>query len=128
MEWEVPENIEKAQASMEFILQGCKCKGGCSTRRCSCQRKDRICGPSCQCINCMNTPTTPPTTQAYVSELETLDLLTEEQDQEEAEYVNDSDDDDLDDLRAEREMEEIMCFVFGEDSDEDGEDEPETVD
>ena len=35
VEWEVPENIEKAQASMEFMLKGCKCKGGCSTRRCS---------------------------------------------------------------------------------------------
>lgn len=117
VEWEVPENIENPQASMEFMLKGCKCKGGCSTRRCSCQRKDRVCGPSCQCINCVNTPTQPPTTQAYVSELETLDLFDEEQDQEE-EYVNDSDDDDLDELRIDSEMEEIMHFVFGDESDD----------
>ena len=49
------------------------------------------------------------------------------QDQEEAEYTHESDDD-LEDLRAEREVEEIMQFVFGEDSEEDSEDEPETVD
>ena len=55
-------------------------------------------------------------TQAYVSELETLDLLDEEQDQEE----EDSDDNDLDYLRVDREMEEIMHFVFGDES----EDEP----
>ena len=127
MEWEVPENIKKAQASMDFILKGCKCKGGCSTRRCSCCRKDRLCGPSCQCINCTNTPTQPATTQGYVRDLETLDLLTEERDQEEAEYVHKSDDD-LEDLRAEREEEGIMQFVFGEDSEEDDKDEPKTVD
>ena len=65
----------------------------------------------------MNTPTQPPTTQAYVSELETLDLFDEEQDQEE-EYVNDSDDDDLDELTIDSKMEEIMHFVFGDESDD----------
>jgi len=65
----------------------------------------------------VNTPTQPATTQAYVSELETLDLFDEEQDQDE-EYVNDSDDDDLDELRIDSEMEEIMHFVFGDESDD----------
>jgi len=46
-----------------------------------------------------------------------LDLFDEEQDQEE-EYVNDSDDDDLDELRIDSEMEEIMHFVFGDESDD----------
>ena len=110
---------------MDFILKG-KCKGGCSTQRCSCCRKDRLCGPSCQCINYTNTPIQPATTQGYVRDLETLDLLTEERDQEEAEYVHKSDDD-LEDLRAEREVEGIMQFVFGEDSEEDDKDKPETV-
>ena len=58
-------------------------------------------------------PTQPATTQAYVKDLETYDLLTEEQDQEEG--VHESFDDDLDDPRAEREVEKIMHFVFGED-------------
>jgi len=48
-------------------LKGTSAKGQGSTHRCSCQRKDRICGPSCQCINSMNTctPTQPSTNQPY---------------------------------------------------------------
>ena len=109
VEWEVPENIQKAKKSLDFMLKGCKCKGGCSTRRCSCKRSEKICGPSCQCINCTNIPT-----KAVTTELETLDLLDEEQEQEE-EYVSDSDDE-LDDLRVERETDDIMRFVFGDSS------------
>lgn len=122
MEWEVPENIEKAQASTEFILKGCKCKGGCSSRRCSCRKKERICGPSCQCVNCSNIPTLEAcTTQKDISELETIDLLEEqdqEEEEEEEEYVTDSEDDELDDLRCDRETDEIMRLVFGDDSDD----------
>ena len=92
--------------------------------KCSCRRKDRLCGPSCQYINCINTSTQPATTQAYVGDLDTLDLLTEEQDQKEVGYIQVSDDD-LDALQADREVEEIMHFVFREDSEED---EPDTVD
>jgi len=90
-------------------LKGASAGGGW-TCRCSCQRKDRICGPSCQCINSLNTctPTQPPTNQSYVSELETLDLLNKEHELEE-EY---SQNDDLNDLREDRETEDIMCFVL----------------
>ena len=70
---------------------------------------EKICGPSCQCINCTNIPN-----KAVTTELETLDLLDEEQEQEE-EYVSDSDDE-LDDLRVERETDDIMRFVFGDSS------------
>ena len=105
LEWKVPENIEKAQESMDFILKGCKCKAGCSMQ-CSCHRKYRLCG--CHCINCTNTPTQPAATPAYVRDLETLYLLTYKQDQE-VRYVQASDND-LDDLRAEREVEETSHF------------------
>jgi len=65
-------------------LKGASAGGG-STHRCSYQRKDRICGPSCQCINSMNMckSTQPPTNQSYVSERETLDLLNKEHELEE---------------------------------------------
>lgn len=61
--------------------------------------------------------TEPQATLSYASDLETLDILTEEQDKEAA-YVDDSDDDDLNDLRLEREVDEIVRFVFGEESGE----------
>ena len=113
MVWEVPRNIERAKASMSFIMTGCKCKTGCSTRRCSCQHKERICGPNCQCINCTNTTITQ-TTDVGITELEVEDLLQETNDDE---YVDDSGDD-LEEMREDQELSEIMDSVFGLESDE----------
>ena len=55
IEWEVPQNIAKSKSSIDFFLSGCKCKTGCSTRICSCKKKERKCGPSCSCHFCKNT-------------------------------------------------------------------------
>ena len=57
--WEVLENIQKAKASLDFVLTGCKCKTGCTTRICSCRKKELECAPSYSCQFCknMNTPT-----------------------------------------------------------------------
>ena len=54
-EWEVPQNIATSKSSIDFFLSGCKCKTGCSTRICSCKKKERKCGPSCSCHFCKNT-------------------------------------------------------------------------
>ena len=54
VDWEVTENMDKAKASLDFVLSGCKCKTGCKTRISSC-RKERECGPSCCCHFCTNT-------------------------------------------------------------------------
>ena len=118
VEWETPENIQRAKASLDFVLKGCKCKTGCSTRRCSCRHKDSICGPGCQCLNCANTHTHPPTSESTdaTSQLEVLDMLEEEQQEEE--YVSDSSDD-LDEQRVDKETTEVMLSVFGEDSEDD---------
>ena len=36
------------------VVEGCGCKSGCSTGRCSCRKASRKCGPQCRCINCKN--------------------------------------------------------------------------
>ena len=38
------------------MLRGCSCKTGCKTRRCSCRKAERKCGPGCGCCNCENSP------------------------------------------------------------------------
>ena len=115
VEWEVPENIERAKASMEFMLKGCNAKADAQLiiYRCSCKRSGRICGSSCQCLNCTNIPSQTQTCTTEL-EIETLDLL-EQQDEEDEQYITDSEDDELEDLRVERETDEIMRFVFGDD-------------
>ena len=110
--WEIPENVEKAKASLNFVMSGCKCKTGCSTRRCSCKSKDRICGPSCQFINCTNNAQTRDTDTA---DLEVEDLLNES---EHDDYIDESEDD-LEEMRMDKELAEIIDSVFGPDSDED---------
>jgi len=59
VDWEVQANIDKAKACLEFVLTACKCRTGCLTCRCSCKKNDRMCGPSCNCINCTNSTHTP---------------------------------------------------------------------
>ena len=119
--WEVEENIQKSKASLEFVMSGCKCKKGCCDRKCSCQRKEKLCGPGCKCRNCQNTTTTTTTQGISLDLVEIQDLLEEEQTSE-TEYV-DSSDDDLEEFREEmmgdEELDEIMHNVFGDDSDED---------
>ena len=41
---------------MRLLLQGCRCKKGCCTKRCSCFKADVKCGPGCRCTNCENLP------------------------------------------------------------------------
>ena len=115
--WEVLENIQKAKASLDFVLTGCKCKTGCTTWICSCRKKERECGPSCSCQFCknMNTPTHM-CSASDETDLVVQDLLEEKDDET---YIDDSDYD-LDDWRRE-EMEELkalMEFVFGCESDQ----------
>ena len=112
--WEVQANIDKAKACLEFVLTGCKCKTGCSTRRCSCKKNGRICGPSCGCINCTNSTHTPVPSSSDTADLEIQDLLNEVV---EDEYVDDSGDD-LEEMREDEELQDIVNFVFGPESDE----------
>ena len=47
---------ERAESPPEYqlLIQGCKCKTGCNSKRCKCTKTGLQCGPSCQCANCKN--------------------------------------------------------------------------
>ena len=80
-----------------------------------------MCGPSCHCYNCSNVHQRQvPSTSTIQEELEAIELISAEKEID-GEYVEDSDneDDDEEYLRLDREVEDIMKFVFGEESDED---------
>lgn len=124
VKWEVSENTEKAKASLEFILNGCKCKTICSTKRCSCRKTNRVCRPSCECLNCTNTTRKPSEIPSYASELETFQLITEEE-RKQDKYVDEIDDDGLEYFRLEQEVDEIMNFVFGDESEDEDEERKE---
>ena len=55
MDWDSLENIAAVDASVTGLLKGCKCKAGCSSKRCSCRSKGKECSIGCDCINCTNT-------------------------------------------------------------------------
>ena len=76
--WEIPENIAKPKASLDFFLAGCKCKTGCTTRICSCKKKDRSCGPSCSCHFCRNNQNAGEVTSRNETDLVVQDLLEEQ--------------------------------------------------
>ena len=44
------------QTRLDYVIAGCKCKTGCSNRRCKCVRGCKSCGPGCRCISCKNLP------------------------------------------------------------------------
>ena len=56
--WDTPENLETIRQRVHLLLKGCKCVTGCTTRRCSCKKKNTQCFEGCQCTNCLNMPIT----------------------------------------------------------------------
>ena len=117
--WEVPENIAKSKASLDFFFAGCKCKTGCTTRICSCKKKDRSCRPSCSCHFCQNNQNAGEVTSRNETDLVVQDLLEEQSE----DTYTDASDDDLDEFRREKmeedtELRALMEFVFGPESDE----------
>ena len=100
--WDSRLNIEAIRKRVSHLLSGCKCITGCSTRRCSCLRKQAQCGEGCQCRNCNNlcTPSDDNIQQeAEGSELE-LVAVAEIHDQ------------------LEEEVDDIMDMIFGEEDDQ----------
>lgn len=51
VQWDTNENITRVEEHIAFLTTGCRCKTGCTTRRCKCKKGDQQCGPSCKCIN-----------------------------------------------------------------------------
>lgn len=52
--WDSPTNMQKVDDLVKELTTGCKCKSGCTTRRCSCNKNHKVCSAGCSCCNCMN--------------------------------------------------------------------------
>ncbi len=50
--WDTPENRRKVRQRVDLLMQGCGCKSGCGSNRCSGKKKGSV---WCRCVNCMNT-------------------------------------------------------------------------
>ena len=124
--WDTVENIQQIQRNVEYLTQGCKCKMGCTSRRCRCKKAELQCGPSCRCVNCRNTSSYMPPTQETEDEVqeEIQDQIQEEiqEDRHEEEYEEEdlsTDDDESDSDGAHRleelnrEVDDIMEDIFG---------------
>ncbi len=110
--WDTHENITQAQQKVDAVLNGCRCRTGCHTRRCSCRKHNNCCGPGCRCIGCDNTmPTSEEKENEAEDEIEIEDLTETQLDQ----YTDDSEDDSH--VQA-KEIDNIMLSIFGEDSDD----------
>ena len=68
--WETETGKAKVKDRLDYILNGCKCKTGCRSKRCKCKKAGRVCGPGCQCINCANTRCYSESWDEEVNELE----------------------------------------------------------
>ena len=53
--WDTPENIQTVRQNVRLLMNGCGCKSGCRTGRCSCKKCTRDCGAGCRCTHCENT-------------------------------------------------------------------------
>ena len=54
IEWDSEANISAVRKTVAFLMHGCNCKTGCTTRRCKCFKAGEDCGPGCGCTSCLN--------------------------------------------------------------------------
>lgn len=94
-DWESDENRIAVQERVGFLLRGCSCSSStaCSSRRCSCVKKGRLCRAGCNCRNCKNTapscPQSHPEQHSIVEEEElVLDMQQRESMGDELVYVD----------------------------------------
>lgn len=78
IDWDDPSNIAKVRDRVKLLLRGCSCKKGCDTRRYSCLKAGKKCGPGCRCCNCKNSPA------VHEIEVETDEIEDEEDEEYEA--------------------------------------------
>lgn len=114
--WETEENPANARERVQHVLNGCKCKTGCTTKRCKCKKQLHARGPGCHCLNCHNTPTHQ-ASQEVDEEIHQMEVDDHHQHQTPEEYVEDESDEDDQLETNDEELDEIMVFVFGPESD-----------
>ena len=56
IDWEEPEVQMKIKQTIDFLVKGWSCKRGCKSKLCGCRKKDKCCGPGCECQGCTNLP------------------------------------------------------------------------
>ena len=54
IDWEAEEVRQQIQQTLDFLGKGCTCKTTCKSKRCGCQRNERLCGAGCKCRGCTN--------------------------------------------------------------------------
>ena len=54
VDWDSQENARDVQERVDLLTKGCKCRTGCTTLRCSCQKSGSTCSVGCECVNCNN--------------------------------------------------------------------------
>lgn len=99
--WDSNENMAMIQERVSQLLNGCKCKTGCKTRRCSCRKSNRNCGEGCECSNCCNVNVNTSTSHECEMEEEMAEIALDEIDEEESD------------------IEDLMIQIFGGDDDTD---------
>ena len=105
---------EKAKDRVDYILNGCKCKTGCRSKRCKCKKKERMCGPGCQCINCVNAHHGG---EGWDEGLNQLEVEGQEENKEADEYIEESVEEEME-IYEDEETNVSMSSVFGEEEDD----------
>ena len=76
IDWDSNENQATVNERVLLLTKGCKCKTGCTTGRCGCQKKGQSCSEGCACLHCSNLPNTSGKEKKIVQD--TAELETEE--------------------------------------------------
>ena len=58
IEWDSDDNQAAISERILLLTKGCKCRTGCTTGRCGCQKKGQSCSEGCMCQHCSNLPKT----------------------------------------------------------------------
>ena len=53
-DWDSDKNSTDIRQRVQRLLNGCHCRTGCTTARCSCRGNGRDCSEGCECVNCKN--------------------------------------------------------------------------
>ena len=54
IDWEAKEVTTIIQNTLDWLSKGCRCKTGCTSKRCACKKKGANCGAGCECKHCQN--------------------------------------------------------------------------
>ena len=107
IDWEDPKVAAKIKSNIDFLLKGCNCKKGCTSKKCGCRKKSNYCGPGCECQGCSNLPV-----QIQQEEDRYSDDDDDEEEEEDSDIESDSSDDASDSCEELLETEIITDELF----------------